>query len=137
MTTEFSKINIIDLFQNLQYVSFSFCTSDYETIFGTILMSYNAALLLVLFLLAFLNSLVHLTAFRREGLHSLQAAAIIFFPIVIFTVVQYILKHPFKIVNLRVLLWMEFTLGVLLPTLTLAFLFAPNVRTTITLQCIV
>ena len=91
-------------------------------------MSYNAALLIVLFLLAFLNTLVHLSVFRREGLQSLQAAVFIFVPIVIATVIQSVLKVSFQIVYLRVILWMEFTLGVLLPILTSALLFIPNVR---------
>lgn len=114
--------------QTLLYISFSFCTSDHETVFEAILMSYNAALLFVLFLLAFLNTLVHLSVFRREGLQSLQAAVIIFVPIVIATVIQSILKVSFQIVYLNVILWMEFILGVLLPMLTSAVLFVPNVR---------
>ena len=118
--------------QTLQYVSFSFCISDHETVFEAILISYNAALLFVLFLLAFLNTLVHLSVFRREGLQSLQAAVIIFVPIVIATVIQNILKASFQIVYLNVILWMEFTLGVLLPILTSAVLFVPNVRLQLT-----
>lgn len=114
--------------QNLLYVRFSFCASDHENVFEAILMSYNTALLFVLFLLAFLNTLVHLSVFRREGLQSLQAAVFIFVPIVIATVIQSILKVSFQIVHLRVILWMEFTLGVLLPILTSALLFVPNVR---------
>ena len=84
-------------------------------------------LLFVLFLLAFLNTLVHMSAFRREGQYSLLAAAIIFVPIVIATVVQSILKVSFQIDYLRIVLWMEFALGVVLPTLTSAVLFVPNV----------
>ena len=91
-------------------------------------MSYNAVLLFVLFLLAFLNTLVHLSVFRREGIQSLQAAVIIFVPIVIATVIQSIFRVSFQIVYLNAILWMEFTLGVLLPILTSAILFVPNVR---------
>ena len=91
-------------------------------------MTYNAALLFVLFLLGFLNTLVHLSVFRREGLQSLQAAVIIFIPIVIVTVIQSILIVSFQIVYLKIILWMEFVLGVVLPTLTSTILFMPNVR---------
>jgi hypothetical protein len=94
-------------------------------------MSYNGALLFVLFLLAFLNTLVHLSVFRREGVQSLQVAVFIFIPIVIASVIHSILKASFQIVYLRVILWMEFILGVVLPILTSALLFIPNVRTAI------
>lgn len=66
--------------------------------------------------------------FRREGFLSLQAAVIIFIPIVIITVIQGILVVSFQVENLKIILWMEFALGVLLPTLISAVLFMPNVR---------
>ena len=116
--------------QKLQYVLLSFCTSDHEDIFDIAAFSYNTVLLLVLQLLAFLNSLVHLPTFRREGVYSLKAAAIVFFPLTVCTVARYLLIYigEFQIYYIRVIIWMEVTLDVLLPVLTMIVLFIPSVR---------
>ena len=120
--------------QKLQYVTvlISSCTSDRVHTFDIAAFSYNTVLLLALQLLAFLNSLVHLPTFRREGVYSLKAAAIVFFPLTLCTVTRYILIYrvigEFQIYYIRVLIWMEVTLDVLLPVLTMIVLFIPSVR---------
>ena len=93
-----------------------------------ILSTYNGVLLLFLLVLAFLNTLVHLPNFRREGLRSFKAAALIAIPLLILTAARNVLISSFQIDHIRPLLLIEFTLGVLLPTLSTIVLFVPNVR---------
>ena len=71
-----------------------------------------------------------LSAFHREGTFSYMATAIVLFPVPIFTVLLAIASTDgaFEEGMVHVVfLWVEFTLGVLLPILIMLVLFLPNV----------
>jgi hypothetical protein len=97
------------------------------------LLAYSAILLIILFILTFLTlrSTISLSAFHREGRLSYVAMAITLFPVPIFTVVLAIASTEGVLDDESVmhilLLWVEFTLGVLLPVLIMMTLFLPNV----------
>ena len=96
------------------------------------MLSYAITLLVFLFVLTFLTlrSTMSLSAFHREGRLSYVATAITIFPIPMFTVILAIASTEGAFeegMEHAIFVWVEFALGVLLPTLIMLVLFLPNV----------
>ena len=96
--------------------------------FKGLVLSYNMLLLLFLFVLTFLTLRTsRMKKFHREGQLSFIAIAIALFPVpfVVAVALTVIKKDSFR--GHVSFMWLEFTLGVLIPILIMLVLFFPNV----------
>ena len=100
--------------------------------FIAVLLPYEAFLLVILFVLTFLTlrNTVAGSTFHREGTLSYVATTIVLMLIPVFTVLLAIASTEGAfmegVVHI-VFVWVEFTVGVLLPMLLMLVLFLPNV----------
>ena len=112
------------LFQNFQLLRTAHCTSDNFRQFREAVNIYTSILHIFFFVLTFLTLRINMKIFRREGKLSFLAAALVLFPVPIFIVIY---SSTIQEQNQVIVLWTEFIMGSLIPTIVMVLLFLPNV----------